>query len=116
MLDNDAFLFIRRLASRQWLGMLAAIDAELIALARLPLNKSDVEFMRFLIATRVYLLGEGHQRPAVMDDRQFLFLKPLCEHLVAKGRFAPACQELFAGLEPWVPLGPSPISPERTAR
>lgn len=117
VLDNEAYLFIRSLKPKYWLGMLAAIDAELLALARLPANRGgDVEFMRFLIATRAYLLGNGKQRPGGMDDRQFLFLKPLCAHLVARGRFSPDCEALFDGLEPWTPRPADPTVTERKTR
>jgi len=109
VLENEAYLFIQSLKSKHWLGMLAAIDAQLLALARLPVNRGgDVEFMRFLIATRAYLIGDGKQRPAGMDDRQFLFLKPLCQQLVARGRFSPDCEALFDGLHPWAPQPPDP--------
>ena len=117
MLDNEAYLFIRSLKSKYWLGMLAAIDAELLALARLPANRGgDVEFMRFLIAARAYLIGDGKQRPGGMDDRQFLFLKPLCERLVAQGRFSPDCEALFDGLQPWTPPPPDPTETQRRTR
>ena len=117
MHDNEAYLFIQSLKSKYWLGMLAAIDAELIARARLPAYRGgDVEFMRFLIAARAYLIGDGKQRPGGMEDRQFLFLKPLCERLVAQGRFSPECETLFDGLHPWAPQLPDQTVTQRKAR
>ena len=103
MHDVEQFLYLRSLATRTWLGMLSSLDAELMSQARLPAHAGDIEFMRFLVATRVYLLGEGLRRPPVLDDAQFLQLKPLCEALVSQGRFSVDCLNLFDGLEPWHP-------------
>lgn len=103
MHDIELSLYLRSLATRPWLGMLSALDAELVSNARLPAHEADVEFMRFLVATRVYLLGEGLRRPPVLDDAQFLQLKPLCEALVSQGRFSAECLKLFDGLQPWHP-------------
>jgi hypothetical protein len=108
----DTIKFIQSIRSKYWLGMLAAMDAALIGAARgsgAPARPShpgsDVEFMRFLAAARTYLLGDGEQRPAGLDDEQFALLRPLCEGLVKQGRFAPSTLDLFAGLDP-LPLPP----------
>lgn len=105
-MQYDAFLFVEQIRKKFWLGMLAAVDAALIAAARWPAAYkrhpgSDAEFMRFLMATREYLLGEGRVRPAGMDDEDFFLLKPICEHLVSQGRFPPTRLQLFAGLSAW---------------
>ena len=105
----EALKFVEAIREKYWLGMLAAIDAALINAARgQPKRRNDpiypggdVEFMRFLIAARVYLLGEGESRPAGLEDVQFLMLRPLCEHLVKQGRFAEKTLRLFANIQPW---------------
>jgi hypothetical protein len=105
-MQTDAFLFVQAIRSKFWLGMLAAVDSALIAAARWPAAYkrhpgSDAEFMRFLMATREYLLSEGRLRPAGMDDEHFVMLKPICEHLVSQGRFAHSRLQLFDGLSAW---------------
>jgi len=99
-MHNEAFLFVHTIQKKFWLGMLAAIDAALISAARRPPG-TDAEFMRFLIATREYLLSEGRERPEGMPDDAFVLLKPLCEHLVSQGRFPHSRLQLFSGLDPW---------------
>src|SRR5689334_18598057 len=100
----DAFLFIEAIRSKYWLGMLGAIDFALTTLERYPAahNRpgpwqpgSDEGFRQFLLATRDYLLAEGRLRPEDITLEQFLLMKPLCEHLVEQGRFAPDCLALF---------------------
>jgi len=98
-MHNEAFFFVQAIQKKFWLGMLAAIDAALISAARRP--GADAEFMRFLIATREYLLSEGRLRPDNMLDDDFVLLKPLCEHLVSQGRFPHSRLQLFSGLDPW---------------
>lgn len=107
---DDAFLFVQAIRTKFWLGMLAAVDAALIAAARWPPAHqrparfrpgSDAEFMRFLISTREYLLSEGRLRPAGMDDDHFILLKPICEHLVSQGRFPHNRLQLFDGVNAW---------------
>ena len=106
-MHHDAYRFVQSIRERFWLGMLSAIDAALIAEARRPAEGrgqrpgSDAEFMRFLMAAREYLLGEGRARPGRMDDEEFSLLRPLCEQLVQQGRFPPARLELFAALNSW---------------
>jgi hypothetical protein len=106
----DAFVFIESIRNRFWLGMLAAIDTALLSAARWPTARkrpgpfhpgSDTEFMRFLMATRRYLLSEGRLRPEGLEQDQFDLLKPLCEHLVQTGRFAPDTIKLFDQPGPW---------------
>jgi hypothetical protein len=103
----DAYRFVQSIREKYWLGMLSAIDAALIAEARRPADGSgqhpgnDADFMRFLMASREYLMSEGRTRPAAMHDEEFSLLQPLCEHLVQQGRFAPERLALFAGLDPW---------------
>lgn len=115
-MHDDAYRFVQDIREKFWLGMLSAIDAALVATARRPTGEdrtgprpgTDAEFMRFLIDTREYLMSDGRIRPASMHHDEFRLLKPLCEHLVRQGRFAPARLELFAGLDPWpvaVPQG-----------
>lgn len=114
-MHHDAYRFVETIREKFWLGMLSAIDAALVAAARRPAGDdrsgprpgSDAEFMRFLIASREYLLSEGRIRPAPMHDDEFRMLKPLCEHLIRQGRFAPARLELFAGLDRWPIAAPN---------
>lgn len=106
----DAFLFVQTIRTRFWLGMLAAVDAALLAAERWPATRrrhgpvqqgTDAEFTRFLADTRDYLVSEGRMRPKDMADDQFLLLKPLCESLVQQGRFPHARLDLFVGLDLW---------------
>jgi hypothetical protein len=105
----DAFVFIETIRKRHWLGMLNGVDAGLASLDRYPaVHKrpgmfhpgSDAEFRRFLLATRTYLLDDGLLRPEGLANDQFMLLKPLCEHLVKEGRFAPDRLKLFAEPQP----------------
>jgi hypothetical protein len=105
----DAFVFIESIRQRHWLVMLNGIDAALAALERYPaVHKrpgmfhpgSDAAFHAFLLATRTYLLDEGLLRPEGLANDQFMLLKPLCEHLVKEGRFAPDRLKLFAEPQP----------------
>lgn len=104
----DAFLFVQDIRKKFWLGMLASVDAALIAAARGQVGKGPravhpeaaAEFTRFLLGAREYLLSEGRVRPN-LDDEQFALLRPLCEHLVSQGRFPHDRLQLFAGLERW---------------
>jgi hypothetical protein len=123
-MQTDAFLFIQGIQTKFWLGMLAAVDSMLISVARGPASHqraepfhpgADAEFMRFLMSTREYLLGDGRLRPAGLDDLHFLLLKPLCERLVAQGRFAPERLALFAIPAPWAQAAEA-LQPERKPR
>jgi len=109
-MHHDEFVFVQSIRKRFWLGMLASIDAALLAAARRPLGErrgasgqpgADVEFMGFLVAAREYLLGEGRRRPVKIDDERFLLLKPLCESLVEQGRFPHETLQLFTEIERW---------------
>jgi hypothetical protein len=100
----DAYLFIEEIKNKHWLDMLQAIDAALGAAQRethVAPAGDDVKFMDFLAATQRYLLSEGRERPEGIDNAMLLLLKPLCESLVAKGRFPRERLEVFADLDAW---------------
>lgn len=100
----DAHLFIEQIKTKHWLEMLHAIDAALGIAHRESHNAStgyDAAFMVFLTAAQRYLLSDGRERPAGIDNATLLLLKPLCEQLVAKGRFTGANLELFSDLDAW---------------
>jgi hypothetical protein len=100
----DAYLFVEGIKHKHWLEMLQAIDAALGAaqsdIDGVPVE-DDVKFMDFLAATQRYLLSEGRERPEGLDNAALLLLKPLCENLVAKGRFPRERLDLFADLDAW---------------
>lgn len=99
----DAYLFIEQIKSKHWLEMLQAIDAALSAgraTGTAP-DADDLKFMGFLAATQRYLLSDGRERPQGLDNAALLLLKPLCESLVAKGRFPRDCLDLFSDLDAW---------------
>lgn len=101
----DAYLFIHAIRNRYWLGMLAAVDAALSGATGARRDSAsrnvDAGFLRFLLGTRDYLMSEGRVRPDGMKDDEFLLLKPLCEHLVASGRFPLKRLDLFRDIDPW---------------
>ena len=102
-MTDQAPRFVQEIRSRHWLGMLAAIDIELIEMARAPLDPradldADFRFMKFLIGAREGLLADGRRRPEGLSDEQFALLRPLCEHLVTQGRFARDSLQSFEGL------------------
>lgn len=100
----DAYLFIEGIKNRHWLDMLQAIDAALGAAQRdthHARTDDDVKLMDFLAATQRYLLSEGRERPEGVDNVMLLLLKPLCESLVAKGRFPRERLDLFSDLDAW---------------
>lgn len=119
----DACRFVESIRAKYWLGMLSAIDAALVAVARRPADRravpfhpgSDTEFMRFLMAAREYLLSEGRERPKDTGDEEFRLLRLLCQGLVVQGRFPPERLELFARLDAW-PQGTAPGDKERDTR
>lgn len=100
----DAYLFIEGIKTRHWLDMLQAIDAAMAEAerqARGRPSEEELKFMDFLAATQRYLLSEGRERPAGMDNASLLLLKPLCQNLVASGRFGRECLDLFSDLDAW---------------
>lgn len=99
----DAYLFIEEIKNKHWLEMLQAIDAALSAERRTERTPDarDMRFMDFLAATQRYLLSDGLERPEGLDNAALLLLKPLCESLVAKGRFSRDCLALFSELDAW---------------
>jgi hypothetical protein len=100
----DAYLFVEEIKTRHWLEMLQAVDAALGAFQRDTQNapgEDDVKFMDFLAATQRYLLSDGRERPDGIDNAALLLLKPLCESLVAKGRFPRERLDLFSDLDAW---------------
>ena len=106
-LHTDAFVFVRAIQTRHWLAMLAATDAAVGQVQRKAAERESasrhgerLELLHFLVATRTYLLSDGRLRPEGLDDIQFLLLRPLCEQLVAQGRFAYDCLALFTELPP----------------
>ena len=99
----DAYLFIEEIKSKHWLEMLQAIDAALSAgraTGTVP-DADHLKLMDFLAATQRYLLSDGRERPENLDNAALLLLKPLCESLVAKGRFPRDCLDLFSDLDAW---------------
>lgn len=101
----DAYLFIERIKTKHWLEMLQALDAALHEWRHAKpaaVTEDEQTFVNFLTATRSYLLSEGNRRPDGLDNSMLLLLKPLCETLVADGRFAPECLEVFADLDAWL--------------
>lgn len=100
----DAYLFVEGIRNKHWLDMLQAIDAALGAARRethIARTEDDMKFMDFLAAMQRYLLSEGRERPAGIDNVMLLLLKPLCESLVARGRFPRERLELFSDLDAW---------------
>ena len=116
-MNQDVFRFVDSIRTRAWLGMVHAIDSALIEATRRSdqlgaqlRDAEHIEFMRFLVAARAYLMGEGLERPAALEDAHFLQLKPLCESLVLRGRFAESCLRLFDGcVDVSAPAAPQPI-------
>jgi hypothetical protein len=102
-MHHDEYVFIESIRKKFWLGMLASIDTVLIATARAGPRRggAEAEFMRFLMAAREYLLAEGRVRPPQLDDEHFQMLKPLCENLVAQGRFPHEALQLFGTADQW---------------
>jgi hypothetical protein len=107
-LHYDSYVFVEQIKSRHWLQMLAAVDLALSTVRRYPaVHKrpgpfhpgDDSKYLAFLLATREYLLAEGRLRPLGIDNSMLLLLKPLCEALVAKGRFPPESLDLFSDLD-----------------
>lgn len=100
----DAYLFVDEIKNKHWLDMLQAIDAALAAAQRetpVAPAEDEVKFMAFLAAMQRYLLSEGRERPEGIDNVMLLLLKPLCESLVAKGRFPRDRLDQFADLDVW---------------
>jgi hypothetical protein len=104
----DSYLFIERIKLMHWPEMLTSVDAALGAIRKYPSAYKraglfhpgdDTRFLAFLLATRDYLLAEGRLRPLGIDNSMLLLLKPLCEGLVAKGRFPPQRLDIFADLD-----------------
>jgi hypothetical protein len=102
-MHHDEYVFIESIRKKFWLGMLASIDTVLIATAKAGPRRggSEAEFMRFLMAAREYLLAEGRARPPQLDEEHFQLLKPLCENLVAQGRFPHETLQLFGSTDHW---------------
>jgi hypothetical protein len=107
-LHYDSYVFVEQIKSRHWLQMLAAVDRALDTVRRYPaVHKrpglfhpgDDAKYLAFLLATREYLLADGRLRPLGIDNSMLLLLKPLCEGLVAKGRFPPERLDLFSELD-----------------
>jgi hypothetical protein len=100
----DAYLFVEQIKHKHWLEMLQAVDAALGAARRATQNapaESDAKFMDFLAGTQRYLMSDGRERPEKLDNAALLLLKPLCESLVAKGRFPRERLDLFSDLDAW---------------
>ena len=98
----DAYLLVESIKSKHWLEMLQALDAALAERRHASsVADDDRKFFDFIVATRRYLLSEGRSRPEGIDNSMLLLLKPLCESLVAEGRFARDCLDLFADLDVW---------------
>ena len=113
----DAYLFIEGIKTKHWLEMLQALDAALHEWRHAKpgaVTEDEQKFVTFLAATRRYLLGEGSQRPEGLDNSLLLLLKPLCEMLVASGRFAPESLEVFSELDAWI--APQPRAGRRSRR
>jgi hypothetical protein len=124
-MHDDARRFIQGICYRHLAGMLAALDSALVRAAasppsgeaRGPVHEGTIfGFMRFLMATRDYLLSEGRLRPKGMDDEEFGLLRPLCEQLVSTGRFPPQRLAIFGGPEVARPLVAGYREPFGTAR
>jgi hypothetical protein len=99
----DAYLFVEEIRNKHWLDMLQAVAAALSEAQRETQSaaEDDMKFIDFLGGLQQYLLSEGRERPEGIDNATLLLLKPLCEHLVATGRFARECLDLFADLDAW---------------
>ena len=113
----DAYLLVESIKSKHWLEMLQALDAALAERRHAsPVADDDRKFVEFIVATRRYLLSEGRSRPEGIDNSMLLLLKPLCESLVAEGRFARDCLDLFRDLDVWnVPSRPWTVHSSRVS-
>jgi hypothetical protein len=124
-MHQDSFLFVQAIRTKYWLGMLAAVESALTASLRAPpIHKhpdplqpgNSAEFRRFLVGARSWLLSEGRAVPDDLPRDQFMLLKPLCEHLVATGRFPNECLRLFDENSLHAQRPPAEEFPERKDR